>query len=487
MSKQAAQSEAGLRRLADSNILGIVFWDLDGSITQANDYFLKLVGYTREELLAGKVSWRDITPSEYAYVDARAIEEMKAHGFLSAPFEKEYQRKDGSRVPVLIGSTLLAGSQHEGVSFILDVSERRELRQKDEFISMASHELNTPLTSLLAYTDLLRLVLEKEGSQQALGYVSKMEVQLEKLVRLVSDLLDISRALGGSLTYAQELVVMDDLVREVVENVQLTTPRHRILIEGEAACELIGDRDRLRQVVLNLLSNAIKYSPQAETVVVRLARTPEEITVSIQDFGIGIPTRSQERIFERFYRGTSHMEKRFPGLGIGLYIAQQIVTHHGGRIWVESVEGQGSTFTFALPLKRGDGGSLLEKEQAMKKHVLVIDDDEAILDVVQEILTLAGYQVQTSLDGTCLHALESDLPDLILLDILLQGEDGRELCQQLKGREQTRHIPVILFSAHVPAKDAQEGCGGDAFLSKPFRRKELLEIVARWTDPRQNG
>jgi PAS domain S-box-containing protein len=330
-----------------------VFWDLDGTTTQANDYFLKLVGYSRAELLAGQVRWKDMTPSEYAYVDARAIEEMNTHGFLATPFEKEYLRKDGSRVPVLIGSTLLAPSQSQGVSFILDVSERKELRQKDEFLSMASHELKTPLTSIVAYTDLLRLVLEQEGSQQALGYVLKMEAQLEKLTRLVSDLLNISRVQADKLTYAQELVVMDDLVREVAEDIQLTTPRHRILIERKAAGELIGDRDRLGQVVLNLLSNAIKYSPQAETVVVSLARTPEEIAVSVQDFGIGIPAHCQVRIFERFYRGSSHMEKRFPGLGIGLYIAQQIIAHHGGRIWVESVEGQGSTFTFALPLQRG--------------------------------------------------------------------------------------------------------------------------------------
>jgi CheY-like chemotaxis protein len=123
----------------------------------------------------------------------------------------------------------------------------------------------------------------------------------------------------------------------------------------------------------------------------------------------------------------------------------------------------------------------------MKKHILVIDDDPAILDVVQEILTLAGYRVQTSPNGAWLHSMESDLPDLILLDVLLQGEDGRELCQQLKGWEQTRHIPVILFSAHVPAKGTPEACGGDDFLTKPFWRKRLLEIVAKWIDPRQNG
>ncbi len=484
--EQAAQSETGLRRLADSNIIGIVFWNLDGNITWANDYFLKMVGYTREELLAGNVRWKDMTPEEYALVDARAIEELKAHRALAAPFEKEYIRKDGSRVPVLLGSALLDTSQHEGVSFILDVSERKELRQKDEFINMASHELRTPLTCMLGYTDLLRLLLEAEGSQQAIQYVSKMEVQLEKLHRLIADLLDISKAQAGKLVYAKELVAMDELVREVVEDVQLTTSRHRIVIEAETNCECgrgpgppgTGDRQSPEQCHQVL-------SPGRNRCAFAWHRTAEEIIVSVQDFGIGIPSDSQERVFERFYRGSIHVEQRFPGLGIGLYIAHQIVSHHGGRIWVESTEGQGSTFSFALPLKQG---SLpLENAQEMKQSILVIDDEPAILDIVQTILTRERYRVQTSSNGACLHSLESDLPDLILLDVLLQGEDGRELCRQLKEREQTRHIPVILFSAHVPAKGAPESCGADDFLSKPFRIKELLAIVARWTGPEQNG
>ena len=143
---------------------------------------------------------------------------------------------------------------------------------------------------------------------------------------------------------------MDELVREVVEDVQLTAPRHRIVIEAETICEVMGDRNRLEQVVVNLLSNAIKYSPQAEQVLVSLVRTTEEIIVSVQDFGIGIPSDSQDQVFERFYRGSSSVEQRFHGLGIGLYITYQIISHHGGRIWVESVQGQGSTFSFALPL-----------------------------------------------------------------------------------------------------------------------------------------
>ena len=121
-----------------------------------------------------------------------------------------------------------------------------------------------------------------------------------------------------------------------------------------------------------------------------------------------------------------------------------------------------------------------QKEQTIRKHILVVDDDPDILDIVWVILSDEGYRVQTCLNGACLQHMESDPPDLILLDILLQGENGRELCRQIKEREQTKNIPVILFSAHVTASSSSKTCGADAFLAKPFRIRELLDIVALW-------
>ncbi len=217
---------------------------------------------------------------------------------------------------------------------------------------MASHELKTPLTSLMAYTDLLQRLLERENNLQTGHYLSGMNAQLTKLTKLIADLLDISKAQAGKLIFTEEAVAIDDLLREEIEHFQPTALQHHILIEGETACEVVGDRDRLGQVILNLLSNAIKYSPEADKVVVRLVREATEVRVSIQDFGIGIPADQLEHIFERFYRVSVNREKQFPGLGIGLYISYEIIRHHGGRIWVDSVEGWGSTFFFALPLKQ---------------------------------------------------------------------------------------------------------------------------------------
>jgi len=231
------------------------------------------------------------------------------------------------------------------------MAERRALEQrKDEFIRIASHELKTPLTSLQGYTELLHMKFAELGNQEAQRYLAKMATQTEKLSRLIADLLDISKIQAGKVAFVEEAVDVDALVREVVENLQHTTARHQISIEGRAQCEIIGDKERLGQVLINLIANAMKYSPRAERIIVHLAHTPDALTVSVQDFGIGIPKAHQEKVFEQFYRVTSDQERTYPGFGMGLYIAHQIIERHGGKMWVESVEGQGSTFSFSLPL-----------------------------------------------------------------------------------------------------------------------------------------
>jgi signal transduction histidine kinase len=240
------------------------------------------------------------------------------------------------------------------VSVFTDITKQKELEQrKDHFISMASHELKTPLTILSAYTQLLREQFAAGDRQDAALYLSKMDDQITNLNKLVVDQLDISRMQAGQLELAQEAVDIDELVREVIENLQPTTT-HRLLIEGAAQRSITGDRDRLGQVLIILLTNAIKYSPHADTVVVRVARTHhtcDMLTVSVQDFGIGIARHYQQRLFERFYRVLSKKDQTYPGLGIGLYIAHEIVQRHGGKMWVDSVEEKGSIFSFSLPIR----------------------------------------------------------------------------------------------------------------------------------------
>jgi signal transduction histidine kinase len=239
------------------------------------------------------------------------------------------------------------------VTIVHDITERLLAeRRKDAFISMASHELKTPVTSLKGFTNILQRRLGRQGDAQGLHYLARMDVQLDRLTALISELLDISRMQSGRLPLREEPFALDALVEETVEAAQAASATHRLLIEGSAGVQVVGDQERLRQVFVNLLTNAIKYSPRSETVIVRLARDEAggQAIVSVQDFGIGIDRAHHEQIFERFYQVSDPEEKTYPGLGIGLYISREIVERHRGRLWVESSKGNGATFFVALPL-----------------------------------------------------------------------------------------------------------------------------------------
>jgi signal transduction histidine kinase len=223
-------------------------------------------------------------------------------------------------------------------------------RRKDEFISMTSHELKTPVTSLKGFTNVLQRRIIKQGDEQTLHYLARMDVQLNKLTKLISDLLDISRMQSGKLDLQIEPFDLDTFIHETVENLQAAILTHRLLIEGRADARIAGDKDRLEQVFINLITNAVKYSPSAEKVIVRVSRDSEQAIISVQDFGMGIAEAHHQKIFESFYQVTDPEEKTFPGLGIGLHIAHEIVERHSGRIWVESRKGEGATFFVSLPL-----------------------------------------------------------------------------------------------------------------------------------------
>ena len=236
------------------------------------------------------------------------------------------------------------------ISIWHDITERMRVEhRKDEFISMASHELKTPVTSLKGFTHVLQRRLIKQGDEQGLAYLARMDAQLDKLTRLISDLLDISKMQAGKLALRTEAFELDALLNEIVDNLQTTTTSHQLRIEGQTGAQVMGDPDRLGQVFINLLTNAIKYSPRAEHIIIHRFQEGKQVIVSVQDFGIGIDQSHHDHIFERFYQVDYPEEKTYPGLGIGLYLAREIVSRHQGRIWVESHKGAGSTFFVALP------------------------------------------------------------------------------------------------------------------------------------------
>jgi PAS domain S-box-containing protein len=246
------------------------------------------------------------------------------------------------------------------ISACIDISELKKLEQrKDDFIKMASHELKTPITSIKGYVQLLLSIYEEMNEEKlraaqptvksSLTTVSK---QVSKLTRLISELLDMSRIETGKLdlNYTEFDPVL--LVEETVQDVRHTTLKHKIVIQNKFEGTVQADRDRIAQVMLNLLTNAIKYSPDAENIDVFISGNTKEVVVSVTDYGIGINKSEQQKIFERFYRVEGRNELTYPGFGIGLFIANEIIQRHNGKIWVESEKDKKTVFTFTLPLMK---------------------------------------------------------------------------------------------------------------------------------------
>ena len=243
-----------------------------------------------------------------------------------------------------------SGNIIQWISTATDIHDQKTKEEKkDEFISIASHEMKTPLTTAKAYLQLLEMSLDKNDEKQNL-YTKKAILSVDRLRDLISELLDVSKIQNGKLDFNFTDFNFDELLSETIESMQCITPRHRFIRTSLVApLRLFGDKDRLQQVVINLLSNAVKYSPYSDEVYINTVVENGQITVSVKDSGIGITENNLEKIFERYYRIDSN-ELRFHGLGIGLYISREIIQRHQGKLWAESLPEKGSTFHFMLPL-----------------------------------------------------------------------------------------------------------------------------------------
>lgn len=239
------------------------------------------------------------------------------------------------------------------VGTFTDIDDQKKVEnEKDEFLSIASHELKTPLTSIKAYVQLLERKLKLDKDSAEAGYVTKVQDQIEKLNSLISDLLDVSKIENGKLKINKKPSNLEKVIDNAIETILQTHDEDKVKIQwhGERPDLLIPfDEIRIEQVLINFLTNAIKYSPQNNQVIVTTFVDEEEVKVSITDFGIGIPDFKQEAVFQKFYR-VEESSLQFQGMGIGLYICSEIIKQHHGTIGLSSVFNEGSTFYFTLPL-----------------------------------------------------------------------------------------------------------------------------------------
>ena len=261
----------------------------------------------------------------------------------------------GHKIMLLNARRLLRERERPGEPMLLlameDISEHREIeRQKEDLFGMVSYELKDPITSVKLAAQLLEQQLAETGNEEATTLLGKMEKQLDECARLIDKILDVSAMEGGAMPWHPTLFAIDGLVREVVAQLeQSSNPAAHILLENEVHTEVYGDAECTRQVLTSLLTNALKYSAPTGSIQVRLSKEEEDVTVSVQDHGVGIPKEQQARLFERFYQADHAGQEGVPGLGLGLYIAAEITKRQGGRIWVESEPEKGAIFSFTIP------------------------------------------------------------------------------------------------------------------------------------------
>ena len=231
-----------------------------------------------------------------------------------------------------------------------EIEFRKEAEnKKDEFISIASHELNTPLTSVKGYLQLAERSFEKDNKPNTRLYLDRTKIQLNKLNQLVADLLNTSKIMTGRLDYQFDEFDFEPFIDNAIDIIMQSHPGVQIVKSGTANVKINGDQTRLEQVVLNYLTNAIKYSPEESKVFVEIEALPDNlVTVHVRDNGIGIPKEKQDQLFEKFYR-VEETSNKFQGLGMGLYICAEIIKKHGGIYGVESEDGKGSIFSFTIP------------------------------------------------------------------------------------------------------------------------------------------
>ena len=227
------------------------------------------------------------------------------------------------------------------------------MEKKDEFMNVASHELKTPITTLKAYLQVLQRMMPSTAQSSAGDFINKANKQIKKLTDLVDDLLDVNKIQAGKMIYQFSDIDLATFITEIVEQTQMTTSTHRIVLQNNSKVIINGERNRLEQVLSNFLSNAVKYSPNATEVVVNSELMNGEVKVSVRDYGIGIPANEQEYVFDRFYR-VKQSSRKFNGLGLGLFISAEIIKKHGGEIGVES-NSSGSEFYFTIPLVKVPG------------------------------------------------------------------------------------------------------------------------------------
>ncbi|NMG59533.1 PAS domain S-box protein [Geitlerinema sp. P-1104] len=520
------QALGDLNAILDNLADGLLVTDTTGRITRFNPvlrrmFHLKrgdILGCTCEELgltdVGQLLRQLQATPSHQA---ATAELQLPGNRIGQALATRVLESIPGQPQPNDIGSVIL----------IRDVTLEKEVdRMKTDFIATVSHELRTPLTSVLGFASIVLEKLEDkvfpllpEGDRKARRHQERVRQNLniiiseaERLTTLINDVLDIAKMESGKVEWDQEPVSMlDVLERSISASSSLFEREGLTLITDfpETLPPVLGDGDRLIQVVINLLSNAVKFTETGD-ITCRARYENSQIRIEVEDTGIGIAPEDLPKVFDKFKQVGETLTDKPKGTGLGLPICKQILEHHGGQIWADSQMGQGSCFIFTLPIETADGqfsnigqtpevarqlglvplmqqledhvatteeSTSAQRRSNLGKTILVVDDDEHVRELLRQSLEAQGYHVRQAKDGVeAIMEVKRSRPDLIVLDVMMPYIDGFDVAAVLKNEPQTMGIPILVLSI---VEDRERGyrAGVDRYLKKPIDRQGFLQEV----------
>ena len=393
-----------------------------------------------------------------------------------------------------------------------DVTRERELaRMKTEFTSTVSHELRTPLTSILGFAKLIErrfreIILPKWQSEtkkekRAVGQINKnlgvIISESNRLTKLINDVLDISKMEAGKVDWNFAQCKSIDILQQAINATNgLFANKPMVKLVQEFPQEmplLVADSDRIVQVIINLISNAVKFTDEGK-ITIEVEKKWSRLEIRITDEGTGISPEDQKVVFDKYKQVGDVITDKPTGTGLGLPISKEIVEMHGGKIWVESTVGEGSTFAFTLPLATVEDsifsnidmqeliGQLQQMEAVVPKEnatIVVVDDDAAIREMLSQMLEEAGFEVVTAVDGLDgFETVRKEKPDLIILDVMMPRLNGFDCAAKIKGDPACRHIPIVMLTVLQDAQRAY-GLGVESYMTKPFEEKQILQEVRR--------
>ncbi|HEX7027207.1 MAG TPA: PAS domain S-box protein [Gammaproteobacteria bacterium] len=501
-------SEEMLRSVVNNVIDGIITIDTEGRIKSFNLAAEKLFGYSREETVGRNVKY--LMPEPYHSEHDGYIENYLCTGqakIIGIGREVVGQRKDGSTFPMeLAVSEFHIGRQRFFTGIVRDITERKQLehelrrrldelratdRQKNEFLAMLGHELRNPLAPMRNALQILKMSdIDRNMTDKAHEI---MERQLQHLVRLVDDLLDVSRIISGKIELRKQPVDIHCIVERAVETAGpiIETRGHALHVDlPQEPVWVEGDLVRLAQVLANLLTNAAKYTEQAGQIWLSAGREDGLLVLRVRDSGIGINPDLLPRIFDVFVQADPSLARSQGGLGIGLTLVKRIVEMHQGTIEAFSpAEGGGSEFVVRLPaIERKEDVLAAEPTvsqarvtDALRRRVLVVDDNVDAAESVTAILRWSGYDARCVYDGpSALQAALEYKPDVVVLDIGLPGLDGYEVARRLRAQPLFANTPIVAVTGYGQENDRKRSreAGFDAHLTKPVDPLVLRTFIS---------